>query len=127
MFLDIELRFRRVANLPRGIARRFGALRKLLVAATAGIRDVIDDAVRIIRPTQRRRRMSGPAAGLAFRLAAQAEDAFPRNSQVNSSSDLVELSMNSTVFCVFKHSNHYRLDMGASAILAFHNESTDAT
>ena len=53
-----------------------GALRKLLVAAMAGIRDVIDDAVRILSPTQRRPRMSGLAAGSAFRLVAQAEDAF---------------------------------------------------
>ena len=76
VFRDLELRFRPVVDLPRGPALRFGALRKLLEAAMAGIRDVIDDAVRILRPTRRRPRMSGLAAGPALRLAAQTETRF---------------------------------------------------
>ena len=64
------------ADLSRELAHRFGALRKLLAAEMAGFRDVIDDAVEIHRPRQRRPRMAGLAAGSAFRLAAPVEHAF---------------------------------------------------
>ena len=76
VFFDHDLRFLRVVDLPRDMALRFGALRILLAAAMAGLWDVIDDAVRFLRSTQHRPRMSGLAVGSALRLAAQVEDAF---------------------------------------------------
>ena len=75
---DLDLRVRDVANLPRDTAFGFSVLRKFLQAKMAGLRDGIDDVVRILDLPQRRPGMAGPTAGPAFRLLAQARDALLR-------------------------------------------------